>query len=271
MHEPLSEAFIINTVNAFGAKLVENWNCFMEAESGRAVKCAAPDRLLTTPRGLNYITLGRNEDDSKWHWDWHHNLMNLYQVASVHIISILPPNSYDSIKILNSFKNLHIQANLFSTGHPTITVIFKQEVAHVHKWARGAMDNASDYGSEDSRFASWRARNILTLAQICPNNTLARVPALGLVHSLGKPGSATTGNSDLTRMHSSRMPTIRSSSHLSRGEGSASVHAGIPTPQDQAPPLGADPPRDQAPPPRGQTHTCKNITFATSLRTIITK
>ena len=167
MHEPLTEAFIINIVNAFGAKLVENWNCFMEAESGRAVKCAAPDRLLTTPLGLDYITLGWNEDDSKWYWDWHHNLMNLYQVASVHIISILPPNSYDSIfKGLNSFKNLDIQANLFSTGHPTITVIFKLEVAHVHKWARGAMDNASDYGSEDSRFESWRARNILTLAQI---------------------------------------------------------------------------------------------------------
>ena len=124
--------------------------------------------------------------------------MNLYQVASVHIISILPPNSYDSIfKGLNSFKNLDIQANLFSTGHPTITVIFKLEVAHVHKWARGAMDNASDYGSEDSRFESWRARNILTLAQICPNNTLARVPAPALVQSLGKPGSATTGTSDL--------------------------------------------------------------------------
>ena len=59
------------------------------------------------------------------------------------------------------------------------------------------MDNASDYGSEDSRFESWRARNILTLAQICPNNTLARVPAPGLVQSLGKPGSATTGTSDL--------------------------------------------------------------------------
>ena len=27
--------------------------------------------------------------------------------------------------------------------------------------ARGAMDNASDYGSEDSRFESWRARNYL--------------------------------------------------------------------------------------------------------------
>lgn len=31
------------------------------------------------------------------------------------------------------------------------------------KWVRGAMDNASDYGSEDSRFESWRAR----LAHIC--------------------------------------------------------------------------------------------------------
>ena len=25
-------------------------------------------------------------------------------------------------------------------------------------WPRGAMDNASDYGSEDSRFESWRGR-----------------------------------------------------------------------------------------------------------------
>ena len=26
------------------------------------------------------------------------------------------------------------------------------------RWACGAMDNASDYGSEDSRFDSWQAR-----------------------------------------------------------------------------------------------------------------
>lgn len=26
------------------------------------------------------------------------------------------------------------------------------------QWASGAMDNASDYGSEDSRFDSWLAR-----------------------------------------------------------------------------------------------------------------
>ena len=30
-------------------------------------------------------------------------------------------------------------------------------------WARGAMDNASDYGSEDSRFESWRARAFVQL------------------------------------------------------------------------------------------------------------
>ena len=182
--------------------------------------------------------------------------MNLYQVASVHIVSILPPHSYDSIfKGLKSFKNLDTQANLFSTGHPTITVTFKLEVAHVHKWARGAMDNASDYGSEDSRFESWRARNILTLAQICPNNTLARVPAPGLVHSLGKPGSATTGNSDLTRMHSSRMPTIRSSSHLSRGEGLCLSACWDTNPPGPGTPSGSRPPRDQAPPPPVDRHT----------------
>ena len=28
----------------------------------------------------------------------------------------------------------------------------------VRAWACGAMDNASDYGSEDSRFESWQAR-----------------------------------------------------------------------------------------------------------------
>ena len=27
------------------------------------------------------------------------------------------------------------------------------------RWASGAMDNASDYGSEDSRFDSWLARS----------------------------------------------------------------------------------------------------------------
>ena len=32
-----------------------------------------------------------------------------------------------------------------------------------HRWARGAMDNASDYGSEDSRFESWRARTFCNL------------------------------------------------------------------------------------------------------------
>ena len=90
----------------------------------------------------------------------------------------------------------------------------------------------------------------------------------------------------LTRMHSSRMHTVRSSSHLSQG-GSASVHAGIPTPRDQAPPRTKPPnhPQDQTPrtrtppgpgthlrdqaPPCGQTHACENITFATSLRTVI--
>ena len=57
-----------------------------------------------------------------------------------------------------------------------------------------------------------------------------------------------------TRMHSSGMRTVRSSSRLSRGV-SASVHAGIPAPQEQTlPNPGADTPReqtlpDQTPPP----------------------
>ena len=73
-------------------------------------------------------------------------------------------------------------------------------------------------------------------------------------------------------MHSSRMCTVHNSSRLPGG--SASVHAGIPPP-DQAPP-GADPPSRADPPgtrhphpPPGQTDRCRNITFATSLRTVI--
>ena len=99
-------------------------------------------------------------------------------------------------------------------------------------------------------------------------------------------------------MHSSRMRTIRNSSHLLLG--------GLPNPSppEQAPPWeqtsqGADPPgsrppREQTPPPAEPpnckacwdntcnacwesttppldrvTETCKNITFATSLRTVI--
>ena len=32
---------------------------------------------------------------------------------------------------------------------------------HVCAWSCGAMDNASDYGSEDSRFESWQDRKLL--------------------------------------------------------------------------------------------------------------
>ena len=38
---------------------------------------------------------------------------------------------------------------------------FKDANGHVCNWARGAMDNAPDYGSGDSRFESWRARCLL--------------------------------------------------------------------------------------------------------------
>ena len=90
----------------------------------------------------------------------------------------------------------------------------------------------------------------------------------------------------LTRMHSSRMCTVRSSSCLSRGglpqrmlgyhhpPGSRPPWTRHPPgsrhPPTRHPPLGADPP-DQAttPPPERMTDTCKNITFATSLRTVM--
>ena len=96
-------------------------------------------------------------------------------------------------------------------------------------------------------------------------------------------------------MHSSRMRTVRSSSRFSWRGMSASVHAEIPTPRDDVPPGTMHPPgsctspflgtrhppgpctplpQDHASPgtmhpPRGHTDTCKNITFATSLRTVI--
>ena len=37
--------------------------------------------------------------------------------------------------------------------------------AQYTSWARGAMDNASDYGSEDSRFESWQARSPILRVQ----------------------------------------------------------------------------------------------------------
>ena len=40
----------------------------------------------------------------------------------------------------------------YPLGHSGYTV-------DARSWPRGAMDNASAYGAEDSRFESWRGRN----------------------------------------------------------------------------------------------------------------
>ena len=50
--------------------------------------------------------------------------------------------------------------------------------------ARGAMDNASDYGSEDSRFESWRARTrnffmIISTVNLTTNSTLSTYTFIG--------------------------------------------------------------------------------------------
>ena len=42
------------------------------------------------------------------------------------------------------------------TAHPCLITVLL--MLFVHTRACGAMDNASDYGSEDSRFESWQAR-----------------------------------------------------------------------------------------------------------------
>ena len=77
-----------------------------------------------------------------------------------------------------------------------------------------------------------------------------------------------------TRMHSSRMRTVRSSSRLSGGVFLSACWDTTTPPGRHPPPSWRQPPPDQAPPgsrhpPCGQTHACKNITFATSLRTVI--
>ena len=87
---------------------------------------------------------------------------------------------------------------------------------------------------------------------------------------------------------SSRMRTGRNSSHLPEGvclsacwdttpqdpwDQAPHQDQGVPRPSpppDQAPPLGSRPPPDSLPGPScGQTDRYKNITFATSLRTVI--
>ena len=86
-------------------------------------------------------------------------------------------------------------------------------------------------------------------------------------------------------MHSSRMRTVRSSSRLSGGR-SASVHTTPRSrppwtrhPRSRHPPGSRHPPRSRppgpvtsprpgTPPVDRMTDTCKNITFATSLRTV---
>ena len=75
-------------------------------------------------------------------------------------------------------------------------------------------------------------------------------------------------------MHSSRMHTIHSSSHLSRGGGLPQCMLGYQPPPRTRHPPGADPldqahtPRPGTHPPCGQPHACENITFAASLWTV---
>ena len=79
----------------------------------------------------------------------------------------------------------------------------------------------------------------------------------------------------ITRMHSSRMRTARSSSCPRGGSPPGTLPDQTPRtkpPRDQEPPRPDPPPRsrtpqdqanpwDQGPPPRGQTHTCERITL----------
>ena len=98
---------------------------------------------------------------------------------------------------------------------------------------------------------------------------------LQIVHAIAKVYSATYSFNLLftqflpctiihqTRMHSSRMRTVRSVSRLPGGRGGA--YRGCVLPGGVCLVRGGVP---ALVPPRGQTDTCKNITFATSLRTV---
>ena len=73
-------------------------------------------------------------------------------------------------------------------------------------------------------------------------------------------------------MHSSRMRTVRNSSRL-RGvylvpAGDVWGAGGVPGPGEGVYLVGGGTCPGTPTPPCGQTHTCKNITFATSLRTV---
>ena len=69
-----------------------------------------------------------------------------------------------------------------------------------------------------------------------------------------------------TRMHSSRMRSVRSNGHFS----GVSVPGGVCSREVSAPGGSGIPPCTEAdtPSPHGQTNACKNITFVTSLRTV---
>ena len=76
-------------------------------------------------------------------------------------------------------------------------------------------------------------------------------------------------------MHPSRMRTVRSSSRLSGGGvcsgggGSGLKGGGVWSRGRLSGPGVGIPACTEADPPRGQTHACENITFATSLRTVM--
>ena len=97
--------------------------------------------------------------------------------------------------------------------------------------------------------------------------------------SVADPGLSTLNENCMkTRMHSSRMRTVRSSSRLLGGL-SASVHAGIQSPilgPGHPPDLGVDTPWADTPglgldtsPVNRKTDRCKNITFQLCLRKVI--
>ena len=71
----------------------------------------------------------------------------------------------------------------------------------------------------------------------------------------------------ITRLHSSRMRSIRSSSCLLGGGG---LLPGGSAPEGVSSRGGGVPACTEADPSCGQTDRCKNITFANSLRTVIT-
>ena len=102
------------------------------------------------------------------------------------------------------------------------------------------------------------------LVRFCMSNWSETYPFLRIISS-DNFFYKNSGNVEKTRMHSSRMHTVRNSSLLLGWWGGCLLPRGVPAPEVGYPSM------HWGRPPCGQIDRCKKITFATSLRTVKSK